>query len=236
VRRSNMPPASESMESARGMEEAPPKVEEKPEWWASPAVVGLMGFGTTTMIAGLTNLPTPYGAGFSGNWVVYGMALAFGGTAQFTAGLIALRKGNMFAGSAFIGYGAFWWAFTLMLTTFVGQAGATAPIFYGVAGFAFIWMMFTLTFLINAPKHGWGITAVFVLLFIAFILLTVKFYSLAANLSGCTDAVDLCGPFAANASANWAVGGVIILTGLMAWYVATADLTNWNYGRKILPA
>jgi uncharacterized protein len=214
------------------MEEAPPKVEEKPEWWASPAVVGLMGFGTTTMLAGLSNLPTPYGSGFgaasiaSGNWTVYGMAVAFGGIAQLIAGLIALRKGNMFAGSAFMGYGAFWLAFTLMLNVFVGPAAtAGAPVFYGVAGFAFIWMMFTFTFLINAPKHGWGILMVFLLLFIAFILLTVKFYSLA---SGATT-------FNPDQSANWAVGGEIIFDGLLAWYVATADLTNWNYGRKVLP-
>jgi len=202
-------------------------VEEKPEWWASPAVVGLMGFGTTTMIAGLSNLPTPYGAGFGGNWVVYGMAVAFGGIAQLIAGLIALRKGNMFAGSAFMGYGAFWLAFTLMLTSFTSQLpAADAPaIFYGVAGFAFIWMLFTFSFLINAPKHGWGIFMVFLFLFIAFILLTVKFFSIAAGQT----------TFNADQSANWAVGGEIILTGFIAWYVATADLTNWNYGRKVLP-
>jgi uncharacterized protein len=227
-------PASESMETARGMEEAPPKVEEKPEWWASPAVVGLMGFGTTTMIAGLTNLPLPYAAGFANNWVVYGMAIAFGGIAQLIAGLIALRKGNMFAGSAFMGYGAFWIAFTLMLTSYVGGAGTGAPVYYGVAGFAFVWVLFTFTFLINSPKHGWGIFAVFFFLFIAFILLVAKFFSLAANAGGCTAVVG-CGPFAADAAANWAVGGEIILTGLIAWYVATADLTNWNYGRKVLP-
>jgi uncharacterized protein len=213
------------METATGMKEAPPTVEEKPEWWASPAVVGLMGFGTTTMIAGLTNLPTPYGAGFGNNWVVYGMAIAFGGIAQLIAGLIALRKGNMFAGSAFMGYGAFWLAFTLMLTSFVAQAPAGAPILYGVAGFAFIWMMFTFSFLINAPKHGWGILLVFLFLLIAFILLVVKFWSLA---SGATT-------FNPDQSANWAVGGEIIFDGLLAWYVATADLTNWNYGRKVLP-
>jgi uncharacterized protein len=219
------------MESAKGMEEAPPRVEEKPEWWASPAVVGLMGFGTTTMIAGLSNLPTPYSAGFANNWVVFGMALAFGGTAQFAAGIIALRKGNMFAGSAFCGYGAFWWAFTLMLYSFAGSAGTGTPILYGIAGFAFIWMLFTFAFLINSPKHGWGIFAVFLFLFIAYILLVVKFYSLAA----CTP-VGNCGTFAANASANWAVGGEIIFDGFVAWYVAMADLTNWNYGRKVLPA
>jgi uncharacterized protein len=213
------------MESARGMEEAPPKVEEKPEWWASPAVVGLMGFGTTTMIAGLSNLPTPYVSGFVNNWVVFGMALAFGGTAQFAAGLIALRKGNMFAGSAFMGYGAFWLAFTLMLTQFAGMSGGAPSLFWGVAGFAFVWMMFTFTFLINSPKHGWGIFAVFLFLFLAYILLVVKFASLAAGQS----------TFNADQGANWAVGGEIIFDGLIAWYVATADLTNWNYGRKVLP-
>jgi len=207
------------------MGDAPPKVEEKPEWWASPGVVGLMGFGTTTMIAGLSNLPTPYGAGFGNNWVVYGMAIAFGGIAQLIAGLVALRKGNMFAGSAFMGYGAFWIAFTLMLTTYVGQAGTGTPILYGVAGFAFVWMMFTFSFLINAPKHGWGILMVFLFLFIAFILLVVKFYSLASGSS----------TFGVSGSANWAVGGEIIFDGILAWYVATADLTNWNYGRKVLP-
>ena len=212
--------------------------EEKPEWWANTAVVGLMGFGTTTMIAGLTNLPTPYSAGFAANWVVFGMALAFGGTAQFIAGLISLRKGNMFAGSAFVGYGAFWWAFTLMLVEFAPGGPAVSPtngaLFLGVAGFAFIWMLFTFTFLINAPKHGWGVFLVFLFLFIAFILLTVKFYSI--GVTSCAPALPgTCGTFAGNAPANWAVGGEILFDGFLAWYVATADLTNWNYGRKVLP-
>jgi uncharacterized protein len=226
------------METARGMTEAPPRVEEKPEWWGTPAIIGLMGFGTTTMIAGLTNLPAPYSNGFAGNWVVFGMAMAFGGTAQFAAGLVALRKGNVFAGSAFVGYGSFWLAFTLMLTQFVGQAGTAAigsgVIFYGVAGFSFIWFMFTLTFLINAPKHGMVLTGVFLFLTIAFLLLVAKFYTLASNASGCMSAFG-CGPFAANNAANWGVGGEIFFTGLLAWYLATADLTNWNYGRKVLP-
>ena len=177
------------------------------------------------MIAGLTNLPSPYSNGFANNWVVFGMAMAFGGTAQFAAGLIALRKGNVFAGSAFIGYGAFWLAFTLMLTEYVGQAGTPAitsgAIYYGVAGFAFIWFMFTLAFLINAPKHGWVLTGVFLFLTIAFLLLVVKFWQLAnGNTSSLTG------------DEGWAVGGEIFFTGLLAWYFATADLTNWNYGRK----
>ena len=205
------------------MTEAPPKVEEKPEWWGTPAIIGLMGFGTTTMIAGLTNLPAPYSNGFANNWVVFGMAMAFGGTAQFAAGLVALRKGNVFAGSAFVGYGSFWWAFTLMLTYYVGfDGGATTPILWGIAGFAFIWFLFTLSFLINAPKHGMVLTGVFLLLVIAFLLLTWKFATLAGGNTLST-------------GENWLVGGEIFLDGLLAWYLATADLTNWNYSRKVLP-
>jgi len=215
------------------MEEPPPKAEGKSEWWASPAVVGLMGFGTTTMLVGLSNLPLPYGAGFgnvggsaiTGNWTAYGTAIAFGGLAQLLAGFISLRKGNLFAGSAFVGYGSFWLAFTLMMNVWVPAAATGVPIYYGLAGFSFIWMMFTFSFLINAPKHGWGVLMVLLFLFIAFILLVVKFWSLG---SGSTS-------FDPSGSANWAVGGEIIFDGLLAWYVATAELTNTNYGRKVLP-
>lgn len=202
-------------------------MEEKPEWWASPATVGLMGFGTTTMLAGLGFLPKPYGGDFIGTWTVLGMALFFGGIAQFLAGIISLRKGNMFAGSAFVGYGAFWLSLTFLLTsgpsTVGGILGAgLGANLYGVSGYMFIWMLFTVTFLINSMKHGWGIFFVFLFLTVAFILLGIYFFMLG-------------GGHVPSNGQDWATGGVTILTGLTAWYVATADLTNWNYGRKVLP-
>ena len=223
-------PAAESTQADTGAGGGSPPTStgEKSEWWATPTVVGLMGFGTTTMLAGLSNLPAPYSNGFYQNWVVFGMALAFGGVAQLIAGLIALRRGNLFAGSAFVGYGSFWIAFTLMLSSFAGvPIAANQPYLYGVAGFAFIWMMFTFSFAINAIKHGWGITFVFAFLFLAFVLLVVKFWSLAASGTG--------SPFYGSGGDNWIVGGIILLTGFIAWYVATAILTNANYGRKVLP-
>jgi len=218
------------METARGMQDAPPRMEEKPEWWASPAVIGLMGFGLTTIIAGLSDLPHPYGAGFgiggpygsSSNWVVFGMAIAFGGIVQLIAGVIGLRKGNLFAGSAFVGYGAFWIAFTLMLTQYINGNPGLPVAFYGVAGFAFVWTLFTLTFLINSMKHGWGIFFVFLFLFVSFALLVAQFWQMGGGHTPSN------GEF-------WATGGMIILTGLTAWFVATADLTNWNYGRRMIP-
>ena len=204
------------METARGFTEAPPKVEEKPEWWASPATLGLFGFGLTTVVAGLSNLPNPYASGVT-NSTVFPMAMAFGGACQFIAGAIALRKGDMFAGTAFTGYGAFWWAFTLLLLW-----DPATPTLYGIAAFTFVWMLFTLAFLINSPKHGWGIFMVFLLLWIAFILLTVKFWMLGG------------GTVPSN-GLDWVIGGEIVADGLMAYYVGLADLTNWNYGRKVLP-
>ena len=198
------------------MTEAPPKVEEKPEWWASPATLGLMGFGTTTVLAGLND----------GGWILWGallsMAIFFGGAAQVIAGVIALRKGNMFAGTAFTGYGMFWLAFNNEVVNYVFAKGSTGA--YDIAAFTFVWFLFTLAFLINAPKHGWGITAVFALLTLAFVLLTFQWWQAGATATGFTKG-QLQG-----------VGVEIILTGFMAIYVAYADLTNWNYGRKILPA
>jgi len=196
-------------------------MDEKPEWWASPAVLGLMGFGLTTMMAGLSNLPSPYGNGFTGNWAIFGLAIAFGGVAQIIAGIIGLRKGNLFAGTAFVGYGAFWLSFTMIASTI--PAGLV--FFYGLSAFAFLWMMFTLTFLINSMKHGWGMFFLFLFLFVSFALLVAKYWQLASNKVG----------YVLPSGEAWAVGGLLILTGLTAWYVATADLTNWNYGRKVLP-
>jgi succinate-acetate transporter protein len=209
-----MQASGQTMETAHGLEEAPPKVEEKPEWWASPATLGLLGFGMTTILAGLN----------VGGWIpagaVLSMAIFFGGLCQLIAGVIALRKGNMF-GTAFACYGAFWLAFDWLNVN--APPGATlSATFYGVAAFMFVWFLVTLTFTISAPKHGIGITLVFVTLLIAFLLLTWLFDTMAA------------GNTVAH-STSQGIGAEIILTGVLAWFVATADLTNWNYGRKIIP-
>jgi succinate-acetate transporter protein len=208
--RANMSAAGMTMETAHGMQEAPPRMEEKPEWWASSATLGLFGFGMTTILAGL-NIGGWIGAG-----AVLAMAIFFGGIAQVIAGLIGLRKGNMFA-TAFLCYGAFWLAFNWMLTS-----TAVHPDNYGISAFMFVWFLVTLTFLINAPKHGWGITAVFLTLTIAFLLLTWQFNQIGGGVVLAKSTLQ-------------AIGGEIVLTGLLAWFVGTADVTNWNYGRKLIP-
>ena len=74
---------------------------------ANPEPIGLMGFALTTFIVGL----------IEADWLVSGaaisavipLAIAYGGSIQLFAGLLAWRNGNTFAQTAFLTYGAYWW-------------------------------------------------------------------------------------------------------------------------------
>jgi succinate-acetate transporter protein len=70
----------------------------------NPAVVGLAGFGITTLLLQFHNL------GWCGSGVVFCTALMFGGGAQLIAGFQEFKAGNNFGYSAFTAYGAFWLA------------------------------------------------------------------------------------------------------------------------------
>ena len=198
--------------------------------WANPAVLGLMGFGTTTMLAGIANTGLGYGAGFwnDGVFNVLGMAIFFGGLAQLISGVIALRKGEIFAGTAFFGFGAFWMAYVWIVTNGFMNTGGLPPAIslVGLMWFSIVWAIFTFSFLVNAPKHGGGITAVFLWLTVAFILLAINFGSMAPG-----------GGWASGAPGWWSnfMGLEIFITGAIAVYVGFGILTNTNYGRKIIP-
>jgi len=174
--------------------------------WANPAVVGLMGFALTTMATGLMVM------GFWGPGPTLALALAFGGTAQFIAGIIDLRKGSIFGGSAFMSYGAFWWAVFIkdVLLPMLGiKVGSMAN-----AGFALMWFLFTFAFLIASFRIGKFLSALFFLLWVAFGLLVILPLGLIPAKP---------------------VGAEIFITGLLAWYIAMAELVNTVYGKRILP-
>jgi len=176
------------------------------EWWANPAVVGLMGFATTTMATGLHNV------GFWGAGPTIAMAIAFGGTAQFVAGVVDLRKGSLFGGSAFMAYGAFWWSLVVLDYMLPKTGVASGP--GDLLGYFLMWTLFTLSFFIASFKAGKQLALLFGLLLLAFLLL-----------DGVVTGV------VPPALAGWE----IFITGLVAWYIATAILVNGLYGRTILP-
>ena len=69
---------------------------------ANPAVVGLAGFGMTTLVLQFHNV------GWAGNGPVIWLGLIFGGLAQMIAGFQEQKMGNHFGYSAFVSYGAFY--------------------------------------------------------------------------------------------------------------------------------
>jgi succinate-acetate transporter protein len=176
------------------------------EWWANPAVVGLMGFALTTMATGLHNV------GYWGAGPTLALSLAFGGTAQFIAGIVDLRKGSIFGGSAFMSYGAFWWAVFVILFVQPKLGLAAGP--HEELGFFLMWTLFTLSFCLAVKKAGTFLSVLFWLLLIAFLLL-----------DGVT--LGIVSPVLA--------GWEIFVVGLVAWYVATATLVNTMFARKVLP-
>ncbi len=176
------------------------------EWWANPAVVGLMGFATTTMATGLHNV------GYWGAGPTLALAIAFGGIAQFIAGIVDLRKGSIFGGSAFMAYGAFW--VSLFVLDYVLPRTGITPSPKDLLGYFIMWTLFTLSFFIASFKVGNHLAGLFGLLLLAYLLL---------------DGVTL------NIVPATAAGWEIFFTGLVAWYIASAILINGVHGKKILP-
>ncbi len=176
------------------------------EWWANPAVVGLMGFATTTMATGLHNV------GYWGAGPTLALAIAFGGIAQFIAGVVDLRKGSIFGGSAFMAYGAFW--VSLFVLDYVLPRTGITPGPKDLLGYFLMWTLFTLSFFIASFKVGNHLAGLFGLLLLAYLLL---------------DGVVL------NIVPATAAGWEIFFTGLVAWYIASAILINGVHGKKILP-
>lgn len=82
---------------------------------ADPGPLGLAGFALTTFVLSMFNAGLVSKAGEP---VVLGVALAYGGIAQFAAGMWEFRTGNTFGAVAFTSFGAFWVSFWALLTFF----------------------------------------------------------------------------------------------------------------------
>ena len=81
----------------------------------NPAVVGLAGFGGTTLLLQFHNF------GLCGTGPVFWSAFFFGGLMQLIAGMLEFRTGNNFGFAAFSTYGAFWLALGgILLSSYYG--------------------------------------------------------------------------------------------------------------------
>ena len=103
--------------------------------FANPAPLGLFGFAVTTWMLSMFNVGW---FGLDTFPLMMSTAFAFGGTAQFIAGVLEYPRGNTFGFVAFCSYGAFWWAFALFLMVFGGKG----PLTY-LGAWLVVWAVFT---------------------------------------------------------------------------------------------
>lgn len=170
----------------------------------NPAVVGLAGFGMTTLILQFHNL------GWVGLGPVLWLGLLFGGTAQLIAGLLEFRTGNNFGFCAFTAYGAFWISLCLYLIfgsnkELVGLYPVFKMSAHDLGIFLLVWTFFTGILFIGSMKHNGTLALTFLTLFLGFVGLDFK---------------ELAGSQALGTLAAWD----LIICALLAWYLMAAAI------------
>jgi succinate-acetate transporter protein len=179
----------------------------------NPAVVGLAGFGATTLLLQFHNL------GLCGSGVVFCTALAFGGTAQLIAGFQEYGTGNNFGFCAFTAYGAFWIALAgIFLSLQLGFAAKTPLNVTGsdIGFFLLVFTLFTFILLIGSLAIHFAMFLTFLTLIIGFIGLDLHFLLGMKQVMTFT-AIDL------------------IVCALLAWYMMAHVIFLQVFGRNVLP-
>ena len=190
---------------------------------ADPGPLGLAAFAGTTFMLSLVN------SGLVGTQKVPGggllpmvaaLALAYGGIAQFAAGLWEFRTGNTFGAVAFCSYGAFWISFFFI----VQSVGKNVPteVFSGLGLYLWMWGIFTAYMFIASLRTTGAVALVFLLLAITFLILGIGNSALAGTASATNGTIKLGGYFG-------------IATAIVAWYASFAAVINSTFGRVVAP-
>ncbi|HEV8191629.1 MAG TPA: acetate uptake transporter [Ktedonobacterales bacterium] len=184
---------------------------------ADPAPLGLSGFALTTFVLSIVN--TGLLTGKADILVVIGLAVFYGGISQLLAGMWEFRNGNTFGATAFTTYGAFWLSYAaLLIPGFgIGVGTAAGPSGSAVGTYLLAWTIITFLLLLGALPQTAALTAVFALLFLTFLFLTIGAYGNNTNITH--------------------IGGWLgILTAIVAWYTALAGiLRSVSKGAIALP-
>ncbi len=173
----------------------------------NPAVVGLAGFGLTTMVLQFHNV------GWMGLGPVVWLGLVFGGLAQMIAGIQEMKTGNNFGYCAFTAFGCFWISLCLIMlgNHYEIYKSSTTDIGW----FLVAWTAFTAILWIGSMRIHSALAITFTLLLAGFILLDLAHFGW---------------PFLTK------VGGYVLMAcAAMAWYVMAHLIYNDVFGRNVLP-
>ena len=177
---------------------------------ADPAPLGLAAFALTTFMLSTFNaglLPK------SAEVVILGVALFYGGLAQFFAGMWEFAKGNTFGALAFTSYGAFW----MSLWYLIAHSGLTkADSAQGVGIFLLAWTIFTVYMTAVTHRISGLLFTLFSILLVTFVFLTV-------------------GAFAASTVITQIGGYLGLITAFVAWYASFAGVHNGTVKRSVMP-
>lgn len=173
----------------------------------NPAVVGLAGFGLTTLLLQLHNLE------LIGLGPVLAMGIIFGGLAQMIAGFMEQKMGNNFGFSAFVAYGSFW--IGLGIIWILNHFNIYASSEHEVGFFLAIWMLYTLIMLIASLRVHAAMTFTFATLFVGFAFLVIGHFG--------------CPVFNKIAAID------LIFCALGAWYMMAGIIINDLAGKTVLP-
>lgn len=173
----------------------------------NPAVVGLAGFGLTTLILQFHNV------GWCGVGPVLALALIFGGLAQLIAGLQEMKTGNNFGYSAFTAYGSFWIALgVIFILNYFGIYKSSTT---DVGWFLLVWTLYTAIMWVGSMRINSALAITFTLLLIGFILLDLAHFGYP--------------------QLTKVAGYELMLCALSAWYVMAHLIYQDVFGRDVLP-
>jgi succinate-acetate transporter protein len=178
---------------------------------ADPAPLGLAAFALTTFVLSMTNTGL-----FHVEPVVFGLAFAYGGIAQFAAGMWEFAKGNTFGATAFASYGAFWVSFWWLTghTDLSAAKGDQAA--HEIGLYLLAWGFFTAYMTVAATRVSGAVLVVFALLTVTFVVLAIGNFGPTENIIK--------------------VGGWIgVATALAAWYASFAGVTAFTFKRPVVP-
>jgi len=178
---------------------------------ADPAPLGLAAFAMTTFALSLMNANIWPAAIFP----ALALALVYGGFAQLLAGMWEFVRKNTFGALAFTSYGAFWISYYVFVKFLLGALKpALVPSAAGV--FLLGWTIFTFYMLIASMRVSGAVVAVFFVLTITFVLLTI-------------------GAFNSNSTITHIGGWAGIVTAALAWYASAAGVINETFKKALVP-
>ncbi len=190
-------------------------MEERKILTADPTALGLFGLAMVTLVASSAKLGWTSGTSLVIPWAIF-----LGAAAQLVASFGDAKKNNVFGATAFGGYAFFWFAIGM---SWMEQNGVFGEKLAASAdprqlAFGFIgYLIFTLYMTVGATATNKVLFAIFVLIDLLFIGLTLSSFKIAYE--------------ATHLLAGWSEFGIALLS----FYGSAAAVLNNQFGRVILP-